>query len=352
VRVRAPLMSAPTIGFYAHHHGRGHLSRVAAICRVLGPERCTVATSRPDAEDVLPPGTHVSPLPMDVPVDGDVGDVTAGGALHWAPEHPVVLDRTRALLEWLDARRPDVVLVDVSVEVALTVRLAGVPVVVTRQHGDRDDPAHQLGYRIAAALLAPYPAALEHPATPAHVLDRTVHAGFVGPEPDGRPWAPCPDRVVVAWGRGHPPPNAVQLDRAATATPDWDWHMVGPDPAGALRRVRHHGWVDEPGELLASAAVVVSPPGYGLVAEVAALGVPYVAVCEARPFREHHRKAEALEAVGGAVTVDGWPDADRWPALLERAAGMRPGALHLGGDGAAAAAALLVRVAGSGGGRG
>lgn len=337
-------MSA-VIGFYAHHHGRGHLSRVAAICDALGPERCTVATSRPDALAVLPAGTDLCHLPLDVPLDADPGDVTAGGALHWVPEHPVVLDRTRAIVDWLDARRPDVVLVDVSVEVALTVRLAGTPVVVTRQHGDRCDAAHELGYQVAAALLAPYPEVLEHPSTPSGVRSRTTHVGFVGRRAAGQAWEPEPRRVVVAWGRGHPPPNATELDRAARATPGWDWHMVGPDPAGTLRRVHHHGWLEDPCTMLRTASVVVAPPGYGLVADVASLGAPYVAICEARPFREHHRKAEALEAVGGAITVDGWPAADAWPGLLDEAMRLRPRALDLGGDGATGAAGLLVQVA-------
>ena len=121
--------------------------------------------------------------------------------------------------------------------------------------------------------------------------------------------------------------------------------MVGPDPAGRLRRVNHHGWLDDPRAILRTASVVVAPPGYGLVADVASLGAPYVAVCEARPFQEHHRKAEALESVGGAITVDGWPSADRWPRLLEEASRLHPAALDLGGDGATGAAGLLVQVA-------
>lgn len=336
-----------TYGFYAHHHGRGHLSRVAEICRALGPARCTVATSRADAADVLPAGTDVWSLPMDVPPAGaDPGDVTAGGALHWAPTHPVQLERTAELVRWLADRRPAVVLVDVSVEVALTVRLAGSPVVVVRLHGDRRDPAHELAHRIADHVLAPFPEVLEHPSTPAHVVERTIHTGFVTPAARRRAPAAAPTRhprrVVLAWGQGHPPPAAAALEAAAASTPDWEWHMIGPAPEGRLRAIQHHGWVTDPIAHLATAAVVVGPPGDGLVGDVAAAGVPLVATCEPRPFDEHHHKAEMLAAAGAALAVDGWPPPPSWPSLLGRASGLAPGALAaLGTDGARVAAAVL-----------
>lgn len=337
-----------TFGFYAHHHGRGHLSRIAAVCAALGAQRCTVATSHPDAAGVLPPGTDVVPLPGDVP-DGPAGDVTAGGALHWAPEHPVSVERTHAITGWLRDRSPAVVLVDVSVEVALTVRLAGVPVVVVRLHGDRTDAPHELAHRIAASVLAPYPAQLERPGTPAWVLAKTFHSGFVtspAPSADSRP--PDARRVLVAWGQGSPPPSRRALDAAAATTPGWDWHIVGPPcPDGDPTRVHHHGWVADLGEHLATAGVVVGPPGDGLVGDVARTGARFVAVCEPRPFDEHQHKARALAAVGGAVALDAWPDPVDWPEVLQRAGALDPGVLRdLGTDGAVRIADHLCSVAG------
>lgn len=336
-------------GFYAHHHGRGHVSRIAAVCAALGPEQCSVATGHPGAADALPPGTDVCLLPGDVP-SGPSGDVTAGGALHWAPEHPMSTARTHALTGWLHDRAPAVVLVDVSVEVALTVRLAGVPVVVVRLHGDRTDPAHDLAHRIASRVLAPFPPELEHASTPDWVLAKTVHSGFVT-APSSPPVAPRTDggtpRVLVVWGQGHPPPTAAALDDAAAASPAWEWHMIGPPcPDGTPRRVRHHGWVSDVEDHVAAASVVVGPPGDGLVADVARSGARFVAVCEPRPFDEHRHKAEALAAVGGAVALDRWPAAAGWTGVLERAQARDPAALRrLGTDGAARIAAHLCAVA-------
>lgn len=337
-----------TFGFYAHHHGRGHVSRIAAVCAALGPRRCTVATSHPDAVDVLPAGTDVLGLPGDVP-GGPCGDVTAGGALHWAPEHPLAAERAHAITGWLHDRAPSVVLVDVSVEVALTVRLAGVPVVVVRLHGDRTDAPHDLAHRLAATVLAPYPAELERPGTPAWVLDKTFHSGFVAPTaPAQAAGRPDPSRVLVVWGQGHQPPSGTALDDAAAATPGWDWHMVGPPcPGGPPQRVRHDGWVADAAAHVAVSGVVVGPPGDGLVGDVARAGARFVAVCGPRPFDEHQHKARALAAVGGAVALDGWPTAGEWPHVLQHAAALDPGVLsRLGTDGADRIADHLCRIAG------
>ena len=335
-------------GFYAHHHGRGHVSRIAAVCEALGPAQCSVATSHPDAAAALPSGTDVRVLPSDVPPCSP-GDVTAGGALHWAPEHPVSAERAHAITAWVRDRAPAVVLVDVSVEVALTVRLAGVPVVVVRLHGDRTDPPHELVHRLAASVLAPFPQVLEHASTPEWVRAKTVYSGFVAPSAPGPPSVDAGGRrVLVVWGQGHPPPSAEALDDAAAATPGRTWEMVGPPcPGEAPRRVRHHGWVRSVATHIAADTVVVGPLGDGLVADVARAGARFVAVCEPRPFDEHHHKAEALATVGGAVALAVWPAPAAWPDILARADALDPTVLAgMGAGGAERIAEHLCQVAG------
>ena len=51
------------------------------------------------------------------------------------------------IAEWVTATKPEVMVVDVSVEVAMLVRLLGVPVVVMAMPGDRIDAPHDLVYR-------------------------------------------------------------------------------------------------------------------------------------------------------------------------------------------------------------
>ena len=59
---------------------------------------------------------------------------------------------------WVATHAPRLMVVDVSVEVAVLVRTMGVPTVVMGMPGERDDRAHQLAYRLADAIIAPWPA--------------------------------------------------------------------------------------------------------------------------------------------------------------------------------------------------
>ena len=63
-----------------------------------------------------------------------------------------LLRRGAAVVRWVERHRPSLVVVDVSVEVTLLVRLLGVPVVVVAMQGDRHDRAHRTAYDAATAL--------------------------------------------------------------------------------------------------------------------------------------------------------------------------------------------------------
>lgn len=361
-----------TIGFYAHHVGRGHLDRVAAVCAHLAGVRCTVASSHPEVGSLRRTGCTIRVLPGDEGPGPDL-DRTAGGRLHHAPLGiDVGVPRVRALVDWVEEERPDLVLVDVSTEVLLTLRLTGTPVVAVRLHGDRTDAAHVLAFDLASTVVAPFPRSLEDTATPQWLVDRTFHAGLVHPvrpapvhRPPLRPGdgatrrdaapesggATRPHRkdkrcVLVAWGQGSPPPSAGDLDRAALATPGWRWAFAGPPTAGGTpTHVHHRGWVTDVVAQVRQADVVVGPCGDGLVAAVAAGRGRLIALPQPRPFEEQQRKAEALSRRNVAVMALGWPIPSRWPHLLDAAlAGPPLGEGSLGSDGAPRLAAHLLDV--------
>src|SRR6478609_6545915 len=146
-------MGRAVIGYYVHHQGRGHLQRMLAIARHLD-EPMTALSSLP-APDAARPWVA---LPMDNVATGFV-DPTANGTLHWVPRHNIGLRRRMAIIaDWIDANDPDLMVVDVSVEVAALCRLLGVPTVVVAMRGDRFDRAHRSAYDAADALLASWPA--------------------------------------------------------------------------------------------------------------------------------------------------------------------------------------------------
>ncbi|HWC08014.1 MAG TPA: hypothetical protein VG458_03075, partial [Solirubrobacterales bacterium] len=119
-------MSAPgPIGYYVHHHGAGHAARAGAIAaRLEGP--LTMLSSLP--------ASALSSAEL-VPLPPDAGGCEDGlpPDLHHAPlGSPGLARRMARIAAWIAERRPRLVVVDVSVEVAALVRLCGVPVVYVR----------------------------------------------------------------------------------------------------------------------------------------------------------------------------------------------------------------------------
>jgi hypothetical protein len=341
------------VGYYVHHHGIGHLTRYRAISDAapfaVHPVSELTDVAHDDGGCVLPSDVLTADA---APDDGARLDPTADGTLHWAPlAAGTAAPRLAAMTAWLDELRPAGVVIDVSVEAALTCRLAGFATVVVRQHGRRDDAAHTLAYRQAARLLAPWPAELEDPATPDWVLERTEHVGFVGPSsstpttttpvcvqfPVDHPTGiraqtersapivgvPGPSDVVVLWGRGGgslPPAALVAL---AGSTGDATIYLAGcpvgrhtvDAMAAAGGNVQRLGWVERPAELLTAGAAVVASGGNNVVAVAAHHGCPLVVVPQPRPFDEQLAHARRLDAVGAAVCVEDPVGAD-WPRAI------------------------------------
>jgi hypothetical protein len=272
------------IGYYVHHQGRGHLHRAAALAREIDEE--VVGLSSLPA----PPGWPGRWLELERD-DGSSRDVTAGGRLHWAPAgDPGLSRRMGQLSAWLDAARPRLVVVDVSVEVALLTRLHGVRVVTVMQPGRRDDAAHLLGYDVADRLVAFWPPSATRellPGLPDRVLGRVSAVGALSryPVADPAPRPPGPPRAVVLSGAGGGDLSVAPVD-------GWDWTVLG-----------RSSWSEDPRGALATADVVVTHAGQNAVAEVAALRRPAVVVAQDRPHDEQRVTAAVLR-------TGPWPVAD------------------------------------------
>ena len=152
-------------------------------------EPVTILSSRP-----RPAGGAV----MDRPARDDDstlrGDPTAAGCCTgrhrttWA-----CVARMAQIAGWIAGHAPAVMVVDVSVEVTALCRLMGVPVVAVAMPGDRSDPAHRLGYDLADALLACWPAEVMAPSWPDGATSRTWYRRRVLPV---RPAGSRPPHVV------------------------------------------------------------------------------------------------------------------------------------------------------------
>jgi len=323
-----------TIGWYVHHHGSGHLVRFLAIRPHLDAD-VVVLSSRPAPTD-LPPRTRWVALDRDDDVRTDAaGRVhdprrahpTAGGAFHWAPLHHAGHTARLAAVAATVAEQPlAAFVVDVSVEVAVLVRLLGVPLVLMTQPGVRDDAPHALAHTLADAVVATWPAGRADPTGL-----RPVEVGGIS-RFDGRPRSGEPEAGrVLLLGGGSVGERAGVAGAAAR-----DWHRLGGDGP----------WVEDPWQEICAAEVVVSAAGQNAIADLAAAGARAVVVPEDRPFDEQRATARELREAGLAVVVDAWPDDEEWPALLDRARALRPdwSAWHVAGA-AARAAAVIASVA-------
>lgn len=294
------------IGYYVHHHGRGHAQRMRSIAERLD-EPMTVFSS---LTDQLIDGPFVG-LPLDN-LNESI-DPTANGTLHWVPRHDDGLRRRMALIaDWINAADPDLMVVDVSVEVAMLCRLMGVPTVVMAMRGNRLDRAHRAAYDSAHALLAPWAAEFPVAQWPESWSRKTFHSGAISrfgdrqpPEPVRRQDSP---RVLVLWGAGGDRPDEA-VAAAAAASPEFHWHVANTEPADDAAV-----W-----KMLTRAEVVVTHGGQGAIAEVAAARRPAIVIAADRPHDEQAATVQVLGEAGLAIGLQGWPDQSAWPDLLRSA---------------------------------
>lgn len=325
------------IGYYIHHHGRGHLARAMAIASALSePVTGLSSLPRPDSW-----GGGWLRLPLDVAepaVDPD-----ANGRLHWAPLRSAGLEaRMAAVSAWIERTSPAAIVVDVSVEVALLARLHGIPVVVVALAGGRTDASHALGYDIAAAIVGAWPPAargmLDGLSGPAAGRLQEVGAISALRFMEG---TPEPRSILVLGGAGGDDLTRDAVEAARQATPGWTWRHVGGDSGT---------WVEDPGPLLREAAVVVTHAGQGALADVAAACRPAIVLPQARPYDEQRRTAAVLaDSVWPAIVLPSLPAPSEWSALLGAAETLDGGLWRTWNDGGGAgrAAAVIRRVAGS-----
>ena len=284
------------IGFYAHHHGSGHLHRCRTIMAALDRDAQLLSTD-PSADVVLADDAGASTS----------GDIDAHGTLHYAPpRHAGLRGRMAQLAAWIAEHRPRALYVDVSVEVALLARLMGVPVVTLAMPGVRDDPAHQLGYRQAAAIIAAWPNWVP---LPPHLRAHGVRVHQVGGISRFRGVEDTIDGdVVVLSGRGGTDWTPGQWAAVQDACPDRHFHFLGGDTR-----------VDDPLPYLAGADVVVAAGGQNSIADIAVADTPALILPQERPFGEQHATATLLADAHLALTIPRWPAPGEWPTLLSEA---------------------------------
>jgi hypothetical protein len=221
------------------------------------------------------------------------------------------------IARWVEETRPAAVLVDVSVEVALFVRLLGVPVIVMTMPGDRIDDPHTLVHQLADHIIAAWPRELYEPEWLRHYAAKTSYVGGISRFENHDVGSSSQNRtsVLVLGGKGGCAFDQATVDATATQIPEIDWKALGL--RGGPRRL--DPWPD-----ICAADVVITHAGQNCVADVAAARRPAIVIPQSRPFNEQYTTANTLRTHGLALATSGWPDARVWRSLIGQAQSSDP----------------------------
>ena len=178
------------IGYYAHHHGSGHCrqaDKLAALLPVECQAQLTVFTSLSSDAYTFTTIAEAQIIRLNAE-DERIEDVLAGRAgQYWQPDclhySPVgnhdIQTRSWQILHTVQQRQIDLMIIDVSVELAMLCRVASIPYLYVRLAGIRDDTPHSAAFAGALGVLAPYPQALEAAMTSDWVRQKTFYLGFL-----------------------------------------------------------------------------------------------------------------------------------------------------------------------------
>ena len=327
------------IAFFVHHQGRGHANRTMALISQFKRERpVSVLTAGPQLFDGFDRDIEIVTLPnmigASVPTPRLYAEPTPQ-VMHCVPLGLAEMRGTmRTILSHLDDRDVGLFVVDVSSEIALLARIASVPAVQIRMHGDRSDIGHIGSYEASVGMLAPFDERMEQDDYPAHLRAKTFYTGGLCTTRD-----PVPDKteararlgldpnreviVAITGGGGSGTPYA-PLTVAARAAPEALWLTLGPTHREGhetdFSNLTELGWVPNVTDYLAAADIVVASAGDNTVHEIARIGQRLIVMPEWRYFGEQARKAEALVRLGAAVSAPAWPgDLAGWQSLLAAA---------------------------------
>lgn len=318
--------------FYIHHHGSGHLMRALSIASHLKDSRVTfLGSGLSRFENVIPKNIYCINLPEDVAGQEDPSaSLLQLSFLHYAPINVErVARRSAAITSALLALFPAILIVDVSVEVTILATLCGIPTIVIRQNGDRDDIAHLHAYECAQLLIAPSTGHLMNPSPHDWVNQKTFFSGGFSKYSGRQIFSEEINHraIGVIVGSGGTSLDGSIIHALATQCADRSVLAIG-DVAKMEQvlasNVVFHGQINDPASILAQCDVVVGNAGHNTVMEIADLGKKFVCIPENRPFHEQLRKAELLEQNGMAVLVQP-EDLDHadWKAIISKAENLR-----------------------------
>jgi len=321
------------IGYYAHHHGSGHCRQADKLAALLPkPARAqfTVFTSVSAADYTFNSIDEAQVIRL-APEDERADDVLKGRAgPYWQPESlhysPVgnrdIQARSYQLIQALHARQIDLMIIDVSVEIAMLCRTISMPYLYVRLTGVRDDTPHVGAFAGALAMLAPYPRALEAADTPAWMPKKSLYLDFIGTAPstdltrpeflslindltdDVQPYREDAPIITVIKGYGGHQAIDARLPKLRALLPDAFIVSLGPIDDNLRHLVDIATQVKDVRPFIVHSDALLMACGLNSIAQVYYEQTSLIVQPDARPHDEQVATANALIAQGRALSWD------------------------------------------------
>ena len=336
------------IGYYAHHHGSGHCrqaDKLAALLPLEVQKQLTVFTSLPT--DAYPFTTlaetqivrlNAEDERADDVLVGRAGQYWQPASLHYSPVGNYdIQTRSWQIINTIHQRQIDLMIIDVSAEVAMLCRAASVPYLYVRLPGERDDSAHISAFTGALGLLAPFPKELEAASTPDWVKQKTLYLDFLPAatqdllsyanftqllmslkapldKTSGLMASNLMDShhllnkdnqaliVTVIKGYGGHKAIDAKLPALRRALPKALIISLGPIDEEMIQYVDIAAEVDDVTPFMAHSNCLIMACGLNGIAQAYPYDMPLVVLPDARPHREQEVMAEALIAQGRALS--------------------------------------------------
>ncbi|WP_031428565.1 hypothetical protein [Flavimarina sp. Hel_I_48] len=294
------------IAYYAHQHGSGH-SNCAQILANSDPENVLVLTSYPF---VFSRGTQVYFLPSEDP-DGSgapSGSYDTPDYLHYSPVGQTSIQkRSATLLNVCLANSVELLIVDVSVEIAALCRAASIPYAYVRLLGKRSDTAHLQAFRGAVVLLAYYPMALEPEDTPLWIREKTIYLGFLSRFEQKTQYIKPKEikNIVVLSGKGGNDKLLSLYPFIKNRFKESRLHFFnGCEVVHVEGNSTYHPHTSEIEDWINNADAVITSCGLNTISELLYLKKTILSVAEERPYDEQIIFQEQLEARGLVCSLE------------------------------------------------
>lgn len=323
------------IGYYAHHHGSGHCRQADKLAALLPADQrshLTVFTSlsaetytfnsipelqviRLAAEDELESDT----------LKGRAGEYWHPNSLHYSPVgNSNIQKRSHKILDSIHKLNIELMIIDVSVEVAMLCRAASIPYLYVILPGVRDDTPHLNAFAGALAMIAPYPEALDAGVTPQWLPSKTLYLNFINAGQFANVSYPEFIASLVSFANNSNLPIEVDDRPIITVIKGYGGHEDIDNKLPKLRELLPHALIISLGPIhhdirdfvdIAAEVNDVTPfiehsdcllmaCGLNAIAQVYSTDTPLVVLPDFRPHDEQHFTAQALIKEGRAVDWD------------------------------------------------